>query len=144
MEGLLDRAATLHCDAIALPEDTLGLGHWQAAHEDLVREVLIQAVSRMLARLGDAGAKHRMYVVCCSNAAEPDGAIYNTAFLLGRDGKLIGRYRKVCPTIHERYCTPGKELPVFNTKDLGGVGMLICYDMVFPETARALRLAGPT
>src|SRR5262249_30167197 len=69
-------------------------------------------------------------------------AIYNTAFLLGRDGKEIGRYHKVCPTIHERVCTPGDRFPVFATKDLGGVGMLICYDMVFPETARCLPLGG--
>jgi hypothetical protein len=96
----------------------------------------------MLARFGAVAAKHRMYVVCSSNNVEPNGAVYNTAFLLGRDGREIGRYRKVCPTIHERYCTPGDTLPVFDTKDLGGVGMLICYDMVFPETARALALGG--
>lgn len=142
LEGLLDRAAARHCDIIALPEDTLGLGHWQAGQEALSREVLPQAVSCLLTRFGTAAAKHRMYVVCCSNNAEPNGAIYNTAFLLGRGGKEIGRYHKVCPTIHERFCTPGDRLPVFGTKDLGSVGMLICYDMIFPETARALALGG--
>jgi len=142
LEGILDQAAARHCDVIALPEDTLGLGHWQAGNEALSREVLPQAVSRMITRFGAAAAKHKMYVVCCNNNAESNGAIYNTAFLLGRDGKEIGRYRKVCPTIHERFCTPGDTLPVFNTKDLGGVGMLICYDMIFPETARALALGG--
>jgi predicted amidohydrolase len=142
LEGILDQAAARHCDVVALPEDTLGLGHWQAGNEALSREVLPRAVSRMLARFGAVAAKRRMYVVCCNNNAESNGAIYNTAFLLGRDGKEIGRYRKVCPTIHERFCTPGDKLPVFNTKDLGGVGMLICYDMIFPETARALALGG--
>lgn len=142
LETLVDRAAARHCDVIALPEDTLGLGHWLAGNDGLSREVLPEAVRHMLARFGVAAAKHRMYVVCCNNSAGSNGAVYNTAFLLGRDGKEIGRYRKVCPTIHERYCTPGDKLPVFDTKDLGGVGMLICYDMVFPETARALALAG--
>lgn len=142
LEGILDRAAFRHCDVIAFPEDTLGLGRWQAGNDALSREVLPAAVRRMLARFGAAAAKHRMYVVCCSNNVEPNGATYNTAFLVGRDGREIGRYRKVCPTIHERYCTPGNTLPVFDTKDLGGVGMLICYDMVFPETARALALGG--
>jgi hypothetical protein len=96
----------------------------------------------MLAHFGAAAAKHKMYVLCCDLCAEPDGNIYNTSFLIGRDGKEIGRYHKVCPTIHERVCTPGDALPVFNTKDLGGVGMLICYDMVFPEPARGLALGG--
>jgi len=142
LEGILDQAAAQHCDVIAFPEDTLGLGHWLAGNEALSREVLPRAVARMLARFGAAAAKHQMYVICCNNHAESNGAIYNIAFLLGRDGKEIGRYRKVCPTIHERFCTPGDRLPVFHTKDLGGVGMLICYDMVFPETARALALGG--
>jgi predicted amidohydrolase len=83
-----------------------------------------------------------MYVVCCNDHVEGDRNIYNTAFFIGRDGKEIGRYHKVCPTIHERVCTPGDSLPVFETKDLGTVGLLICYDMVFPEPARCLALGG--
>ncbi len=142
LEGLLDQAAARHCDAIAFPEDTLGLGKWEAGNEALAREVLPPAVNRMLTRFGAAAAKRRMYVVCCNNHAETNGAIYNTAFLLGRDGREIGRYHKVCPTIHERVCTPGDRFSVFNTTDLGGVGMLICYDMVFPEAARSLALGG--
>jgi hypothetical protein len=83
-----------------------------------------------------------MYLVCCNDIVETDGAICNTAFFLGRDGKEIGRYRKVIPVIHERNKKPGTEFPVFNTRDLGGVGLLICYDLVFPETARCLALGG--
>jgi predicted amidohydrolase len=142
LEGLVAKAAEQRCDAVALPEDTLGLGTWEAGNEALAREVLPRAVARMLARLSAAAAKHRMYVVCCNDHVEADTNVYNTAFFLGRDGKEIGRYHKVCPTIHERVCTPGDRFPVFETKDLGGVGMLICYDMVFPETARCLALSG--
>jgi hypothetical protein len=36
----------------------------------------------------------------------------------------------------------GDGFPVFSTPDLGTVGMLICYDMVFPEAARCLALGG--
>jgi hypothetical protein len=74
---------------------------------------------------------------------ENDGAIYNTAFLLGRDGKEIGRYHKVCPTWSESGIRKrGNAFPVFSTPDLGVVGMLICYDLVIPETARCLALQG--
>ena len=132
--------ATLRCRA--LPEDTLGLGNWEAGNEALAKQVLPRAVERMLTRLGAAAAKHRMYVVCCNDHVEPDGTTYNTAFFLGRDGKEIGRYHKVCPTFTSAVCTPGDKFPVFDTQDLGGVGMLICYDMVFPETARCLALGG--
>ena len=97
----------------------------------------------MLDRLGRAAASHRMYLVLCSDFIESDGATYNTAFLLGRDGKQIGRYHKTCPTWSECGARKrGESLPVFPTPDLGTVGMLICYDLVFPETARCLALAG--
>ena len=142
LEGLIEKAAAEGCTAIALPEDTLGLGTWLAANEKLAREVLPIAVDQMLERFGKLAAKHHIYVVCCNDHALPDGTIYNTAFLIGPDGKLIGRYRKVCPTIHESARSRGSEFPVFPTPEFGGIGMLICYDMVFPETARALALGG--
>jgi hypothetical protein len=97
----------------------------------------------MLDRLGRAAAKHRMYLVVCSDHLKADGGIYNTAFFLGRDGKEIGRYHKVCPAwaecgIRQR----GTNFPVFHTPDLGTVGLLICYDLVMPESARCLALQG--
>ena len=142
LEQLIEKAAAERCTAIALPEDTLGLGTWLAANEKLARKILPIAVEQMLQRFGKLAAKHRLYLVCCNDQALPDGTIYNTAFLLGPDGKLIGHYRKVCPTIHESARSRGNEFPVFATPEFGGVGMLICYDMVFPETARALALGG--
>jgi predicted amidohydrolase len=142
LERLVAQAAAQHCDAIAFPEDTLGLGTWLAGNPTLSRDILAVAVNRMLTRFGAAAAKHSIYLICCNDNAESSGNIYNTAFLLSRDGKEIGRYRKVCPTIHEGFRARGDRFPVFATPDLGGVGMLICYDMVFPETARALALGG--
>jgi len=84
-----------------------------------------------------------MYLVVCSDLAESDGATYNTAFLLGRDGKEIGRYLQGCPTWGETGARQrGKQVSGFSTPDLGTAGMLICYDLVVPETARCLALAG--
>ena len=83
-----------------------------------------------------------MYLVVCNDMIEPEGAIRNAAFLLGRDGKEIGRYYKVNLPLAEQSRTPGDGFPVFDTPDLGSVGMLICYDLVFPETTRCLALQG--
>jgi predicted amidohydrolase len=139
---IVERAADRQCDVIALPEDTLGLGHWEAGNKAELGQVLPEAVHRMLERLGRAAAAHRMYLVCCNDTVEPDGSVHNTSFFLGRDGKLIGRYWKVNMPIHELDRKRGDQFPVFETPDLGGVGMLICYDMVFPEAARCLTLGG--
>lgn len=69
--------------------------------------------------------------------------IFNTGVLIGADGKLIGKYRKVAlpRTEIEAGITPGNEYPVFDTK-LGRIGMMICYDGFFPEPARQLSLRG--
>ncbi len=142
LEAMVHRAGESRCDVLALPEDTLGLGHWEPAHKSELSDVLPRAVERMLDRLGRAAASHSMYLVCCNALVEPDGALYNTAFFLGRDGKEIGRYHKVNMPIHELDKKRGDGFPVFPTSDLGTVGMLICYDMVFPESARCLALAG--
>jgi predicted amidohydrolase len=142
LEKLVHRAGAEGCDVLALPEDTLGLLHWEMGNKSKLKEVLPEAVTRMLKRLGQATATHRMYLVCCNDTTEEDGAYRNTAFFLGRDGKEIGRYHKVNPTISESDRKRGESFPVFGTSDLGGVGMLICYDMVMPESTRCLALAG--
>ena len=95
LEQLVRKAGDAGCDALALPEDTLGLLKWEAANPGSLDAVLPEAVTRMLDRLGKAAADHRMYLVVCNDALEEDGRAYNTAFLLGRDGKEIGRYHKV-------------------------------------------------
>lgn len=142
LEQLVDRAGREGCDVLALPEDTLGLLHWEAGNKAAMRQVLPVAVGRMLNRLGKAAANHRMYLICASDTVKRDGTYRNTAFFLNRDGREIGRYYSVQPTINESDRVRGSNFPVFKTSDLGWVGMLICSDMLFPESARALALAG--
>ena len=141
LQDLVERAGSAGCDVLCLPEDTPGLLNWSGVNESALGEVLPAAVRRMNERLGRTAAKHGMYLVTCSDLVESDGYVYNTAFLLGRDGCEIGRYHKTCPPYHEGR-RRGTSFPVFPTEDLGNVGMLICYDLVMPETARCLALAG--
>jgi predicted amidohydrolase len=65
--------------------------------------------------------------------------IYNVAVLIGPDGSVLGKYRKVCLPRNEVAAgvTPGDEYPVFETS-IGRIGMMICYDGFFPEVAREL------
>jgi predicted amidohydrolase len=69
--------------------------------------------------------------------------LYNTGVLIGPDGSLLGKYRKVTlpRTEIEAGITPGVEYPVFETK-LGRIGIMICYDGFFPEPARQLSIRG--
>jgi predicted amidohydrolase len=142
LEGLVIRGGEAGCDILTLPEDAMGLAPWEAANWDIAGEMLTAAVECMIARLGTRAAAYGMYLICCSDSYEPDGSIRNTAFLLGRDGREIGRYHKVNLPVHEQLKRPGEGFPVFKTPDMGGLGMLICYDMLFPEAARCLALGG--
>jgi predicted amidohydrolase len=69
--------------------------------------------------------------------------LYNTAVLIGRDGALVGRYRKTHLPREESEAgiAPGAVYPVFDT-DFGRVGLMICWDLQFPEPARALAAQG--
>ncbi|WP_170121557.1 carbon-nitrogen hydrolase family protein [Saccharopolyspora spinosa] len=73
-----------------------------------------------------------------------DGYVYNTALALGPAGTL-GHYRKQhIPFMGaDRFVAPGDDgAPrVFDTP-FGRVGMMICFDLRFPESARELALAG--
>lgn len=80
---------------------------------------------------------------------------YNTSILVGPDGRILGRYRKVhLPGFHEpqadrslqhlekRYFVPGDlGFPVFDAFG-GRIGMCICNDRRWPETYRMLALQG--
>ena len=142
VEEIVHRAGEAGCDVVALPESTLGLSKWEAANWEALGDVLPEAVAHMLDRLGRAAASHNMYLICRNDTFESGGVVQSTAFFLGRDGREIGRYHKVNLPVQEQLKEPGDRFPVFETSDLGGVGMLICYDMVLPEAARCLALGG--
>jgi predicted amidohydrolase len=92
--------------------------------------------------LGDLARRKQCYIV--AGIYERVGSlIYNTAILIGRQGELVGTYRKThLPREEvEGGLTPGDTHPVFQT-DFGTIGILICWDMQFPEPARALALQG--
>lgn len=66
--------------------------------------------------------------------------LYNTAVLVGPEG-VLSAYRKVHQPGDEKHIYhPGDSFTVCDTP-IGRIGLLICYDLVFPETTRSLALA---
>jgi 5-aminopentanamidase len=142
LEALVHTAGKSGCDMLTFPEDMLGLSAWEAVNLPLVEEVLPDVEQRAVAQLGAAARKHNMYLILSTDTWSERKTIQNSALLLDRGGREIGRYHKTMLPVQETRKEPGTEFPVFETEDLGGVGMLICYDMVFPETTRCLALGG--
>lgn len=87
-----------------------------------------------------AAAERDVYIV--AGIAEVDGImLHDTAVLIGPEG-YIGRYRKTHLWNREKLVfTPGNEYPVFETR-LGRIGLLVCWDIWFPEVARILTAQG--
>lgn len=91
---------------------------------------------------GQLAKRHDLYIVV--PVVERAGhLLYNTAALVGPDGRMVGKYRKVVLPGSEwdGGIQPGADYPVFQTR-FGKVGMMICFDGFFPEVARKLALNG--
>jgi predicted amidohydrolase len=93
-------------------------------------------------RLGELARQRNSWIVAGIYESE-GGAVYNTAVLLDRRGRLAGKYRKVYlpREEYERGLTPGNAFPVFDT-DFGRLGIMICYDVFFADPAKALTAQG--
>ena len=93
-------------------------------------------------RLAELATRHRMTVICGSLESEGD-AVYNVAHLATADGRRF-HYRKThLPFLGvDRFTTPGGDAPSVIDIDGVRVGVLICYDLRFPEAARICGLDG--
>jgi predicted amidohydrolase len=93
--------------------------------------------------------EHRCYIVVPTYLLESKDmkSLSNAAILVGRQGELLGIYRKVHLVVSletrtmEAGSTPGHELPVFNC-DFGKLAVQICYDMDFDYGWRELARKG--
>jgi len=76
---------------------------------------------------------------------DAQATLHNVAVLVSPRG-LVGKYRKSYLPTHsvfeeKRYFRPGYDVKVFDT-ELGKIGLMICYDIYFPEIGRLARLRG--
>ncbi len=80
-------------------------------------------------------------VVCAGFTERGPGRPYSSAVCVSGDG-VLGHHRKVhLPPAEIEAFAPGDSFAAFDTP-IGRVGMLICYDKIFPEAARTLALDG--
>ncbi|MEP6951360.1 MAG: carbon-nitrogen hydrolase family protein, partial [Ginsengibacter sp.] len=134
---LIARAAAQKADIVCLPEGITLAGttlNYISASEPVPGPTT--------EFLGNIARKYNLYIVAGILERQGD-VVYNTSVLIGRSGSLAGKYRKISLPREEidGGVTPGDSLPVFDT-DFGRIGMMICWDVSFPETARRLAQQG--
>ncbi|MEU6641812.1 carbon-nitrogen hydrolase family protein [Saccharomonospora sp. NPDC046836] len=134
---LIDQARAAGVRLLALPEACLGgyLANLDGGADGPPALALDGPEIRRLAALaGDL-------VVTAGYCEEADGRRYNSAVCVSGDG-VLGNHRKVHqPLSEDATYRAGDTFAAFDTP-VGRLGMMICYDKAFPESARSLALDG--
>lgn len=75
---------------------------------------------------------------------EKDGdQVFNSAIVISPQGEIVAKYRKMFPWLpYENGTAVGDQFCVFDIPDVGRFGLVICYDIWFPEVSRTLAWMG--
>ena len=137
IEKLIATARADGVQLLALPEACLGgyLAHLNGgADEPPPLHVDGPEIARLAALAGD--------MVVCAGYCEADGDKRFNSVVCVYDGRVLGNHRKVHQPLRENASyDSGDSFAAFATP-VGRIGLLICYDKAFPESARALALDG--
>lgn len=90
-------------------------------------------------KISDLAISYNVNIISGSMPVFENNELYNVSYLLHRDGRT-DEYRKIHITPNERKyygMKGGNEIRVFDT-DCGKIGLVICYDVEFPELPRIL------
>lgn len=136
--SLIDRVAHLQPDVIVMTENVF------QTLEDKSPQTPIRLDSNEVFRLREKARQHKTYIACSLLEEDPQGIVHNTAVLINRQGEIQNLRRKTHLTITElEKGMPLLQEPieVFDT-DFGRIGVLVCWEHYFPESARILTLQG--
>ncbi|MFC1537281.1 nitrilase-related carbon-nitrogen hydrolase [Gemmatimonadota bacterium] len=139
--GRMQEVVPLNPDIICLPEispfSNLSSGRREVA------EIAEKSAGPVKAKLAEFARAHECYLWCPIYTAE-DGRFYNALVLIDRQGKEVGEYRKMHPTVGEcdNGISPGPTTPPVFQTDFGKIGAQICFDIEWLDGWRQLHQAG--
>lgn len=108
-----------------------------------IRKLSTKDCEQAIELLSRKARQHSAYIIAGSIPELGKERIYNTSYILGPKG-VLGKYRKshlFTPLAEPKHLASGDSIRTFDT-DSGRVGVLICYEIRFPEVARILALMG--
>ncbi len=139
-EQLIQDAVKGAPDVVVLPE-TWNTGFFPREN---LEKMCCRDGEEVKSRIGGLAKQYGVNVVAGSVSNIRDGRVFNTAMVFDRNGSCIGEYDKThlfTPMGEDAYYTGGQHLCSF-TLDGVKCGIIICYDVRFPELTRHLALEG--
>ena len=137
---LIEQAMEDKPDVLVLPE-TWNTGFFP---KENLADLCDRDGQQVKARIGALAKQFRVNIVAGSVSNLRDGKVYNTAMVFDREGSCIASYDKThlfTPMGEDNYYTPGDHVCRF-TLDGVQCGLIICYDIRFPELTRTLTVTG--
>ncbi|MGR6981472.1 carbon-nitrogen hydrolase family protein [Testudinibacter sp. P27/CKL/0425] len=140
-EYFIDAVSGYHCDFVLFPEffnAPLMAKYNSYAEPDAIRK-LAQYTDAIVSKFEELAISYNINIITGSMPEIKDDHLYNVGYLCRRDGSTE-RFEKLHVTPDEAKLwgmIGGSQLKTFDT-DCGKIGILICYDVEFPELSRLL------
>jgi len=132
MEDFIKQASK-KADIIIFPEDFLSGG---LNDSEIVKLADVDGKYRKIFQA--LAKKYKIDIIAGSIIEKNNIGNFNTCYYIDSAGKIKGKYQKINLWLTERKrIVPGNKIAVFNTK-FGKVGLVICWDLIFPEIFRRM------
>jgi agmatine deiminase len=144
---MVQKAADRGASIVCLPELFNARYFAQFEDEPGAADAAEAVPGKLTGELGDIAAAEKVVLVGGSVYERDGRMLYNTSTIFEKDGRLVGKYRKMhVPHDHsyyeQNYFRPGDLGFQVADTSAGRISALICYDQWFPEAARAVALMG--
>jgi formamidase len=138
------RGVSEHVQLVVLPELHLSaVPELLAEGGGYAENAAVEVPGPLTERLGELAREAGVWLVAGSLYERGEsGRIHNTVPVLSPDGELVATYRKVFTWQPHEASDPGTGFVTFDIPDVGRMGLAVCYDGSFPETARQLAWLG--
>jgi predicted amidohydrolase len=149
-EEMIREAKRQGADIVCLPElfTSLYFAQYPNPEGSVQKGIPIEEIPGETERRLSACARENAVILVGGSVYEcAENGLFNTCMTFDREGRMLGKYRKVhIPRdecfFEQHYFTPGDlGFRVYDT-DRGNIGTMICYDQWYPEAARANALMG--
>ena len=122
----IKRAKKRNADIICFPESTI------------YKNKVLSLNHRSIKEIQEECRKNSIWCII-SEDVKIKNKIYNIAILINRKGKIVGYHKKI--HLYGDNVLPGNKIDVFKT-DFAKIGIIICWDIAFPELFRKMKNAG--